>query len=213
MLAYCQRTGVAIRPLQFFSGLCCQFFSGLCCRSGVGRSDSRMPLMASYGCQEAHPPMKVVLSALGAASGALALLGQFAAETRTHAEHHLAGLGTLEAASIPPAKFRGVLSTGNHQAAPTHPTPGSLRRAAMKRQVTTLALAATLALAQIGAAAAQLSTSGGTGQSSTSGGIGQRSTSGGTVQSSASGGTVQSSTSGGTGQSSTSGGIGRNTGQ
>jgi hypothetical protein len=54
----------------------------------------------------------------------------------------------------------------------------------MKRQVTALALAAMLALAQIGAAAAQ--------------GIGQSSASGGTNQSSASGGIGQSSTSSGT---------------
>ena len=72
----------------------------------------------------------------------------------------------------------------------------------MKRQGTALALAATLALAQIGEAAAQSSTTGGTNQSSTAGGTNQSST-GGTNQSSTTGGTNQSSTTGGTNQSST----------
>ena len=91
------------------------------------------------------------------------------------------------------------------QAAPTFtPRRGVSRRATMERRVKALALAAMLALAQIGAAAAQ-----GTNQSSTSGGVSQSSTSGGSSQTSTSGGISQSSTSGGSSQTSTSGGIGQ----
>jgi len=63
------------------------------------------------------------------------------------------------------------------------PHPVGLKERAMKRQVTALALAATLTLAQIGAAAAQdRSTTGGINQRSTTGGTNQRSTTGGIGQ-------------------------------